>query len=225
MTVHTRSRDGRPFWLVLGQSHSDGWSASVGGHGLGAPALVDGYANAWLVRPGRAGPVTIQLSWTPQRLVWIALGISAVAILLCVALLVVARRPRRSRAAAAGEDPADVEHAAPALWSWTFPGRVLGTMPTAAVVAASFVAAAVVSRWPVALAAGLAALVGARVPRARPVIGLAAAVTLVVARTSHTPARSWYAVALFAVAVATSVLGREPDAPAPPVEGSTPEPV
>ena len=47
--------DGRPFWLVLGQSHNDGWQAETGtGRSLGEPQLVDGYANGWLVTPGRS---------------------------------------------------------------------------------------------------------------------------------------------------------------------------
>jgi hypothetical protein len=224
MTVHARS-NGQPFWLVLGQSHSDGWAATVGGHGLGSPALVDGYANAWLVRPGRAGPVTIHLSWTPQRLVWVALGISAAVILLCAVLLVLARRRRRARRGDEAEDPAAVEDAAPVAWSWTAPGRALGIVQTVAVTAASLVGAALISRGSVAAVAAVAALVGARVPRTRPLIGLVAAVALVLARTTHAPGRSWYAVVLFAVTVATSVLGRERSTTATAADGSASQPV
>ncbi|HKA04647.1 MAG TPA: discoidin domain-containing protein, partial [Acidimicrobiales bacterium] len=83
----------QPFWLVLGQSHNDGWHASVNGHDLGAPTLVDGYANGWRVDPGAGGgPLTIHLAWTPQRLVWIALGITAAGIVACVVLVIVDRR-------------------------------------------------------------------------------------------------------------------------------------
>ncbi len=51
---------GKPFWLVLGQSHSEGWKAEVSGSkgadgSLGAPRLVNGYANGWLVDPGGVG--------------------------------------------------------------------------------------------------------------------------------------------------------------------------
>jgi arabinofuranan 3-O-arabinosyltransferase len=83
----------QPFWLVLGQSHNDGWHASVNGHDLGAPTLVEGYANGWRVDPAAGGgPLTIRLDWAPQRLVWIALGITAAAVLACVVLVVVDRR-------------------------------------------------------------------------------------------------------------------------------------
>jgi hypothetical protein len=84
----------QPFWLVLGQSLNDGWHASVNGRDLGAPTLVDGYANGWRVDPATGGgPLTINLDWTPQRLVWMALGITAAAVLGCLVLVVVDRRP------------------------------------------------------------------------------------------------------------------------------------
>ena len=82
-----------PFWLVLGQSVNDGWHASVNGHDLGAPTLVDGYANGWRVDPpAGGGPLTITLNWTPQRLVWIALAITALGIVACIVLIVIDRR-------------------------------------------------------------------------------------------------------------------------------------
>ena len=48
----TGATKGQPFWLVLGQSNNSGWTASVDGHDLGKPQLVDGYANGWLIDPG-----------------------------------------------------------------------------------------------------------------------------------------------------------------------------
>lgn len=82
----TIDRATAPFWLVLGQSRNDGWHARVDGVGdLGAPVVVDGYANGWLVQP-RDGTFTVELRWTPQRVVWWGLALSAVAALVCVAL-------------------------------------------------------------------------------------------------------------------------------------------
>ncbi len=91
-----------PFWLVLGQSQNDGWKATVKGAGsLGSPTLIDGYANGWYVTPTGSGPIEITLSWTPQKVIWIAIGLSALALVGCLALLAVewARRrsPRRVR--------------------------------------------------------------------------------------------------------------------------------
>ena len=94
--------DGQPFWLVLGQSHNAGWQAeTAAGRSLGAPRLVDGYANGWLVTPDHAGTLTIQLRWTPQRLVWIGLAASALALLICVGVLLATRRRARTAAALA----------------------------------------------------------------------------------------------------------------------------
>ena len=205
-TVHTRS-DGRPFWLVLGQSHSDGWRATVGGHDLGAPSLVDGYANAWLVRPGHAGTVTVHLSWTPQRVVWIALGISGVAIAICVAIVVLfARRRRRAPARRPPRGTSDrrrpagavvVAEAGRCARRRTDGGGGRGVLRGRGV------------REPLARGRRRRRRRARRGPRAppRPALGLVAGVGLVIARTSHTPERAWYAVALFAVTVLTSVLG------------------
>jgi hypothetical protein len=83
----------QPFWLVLGQSRNDGWHAVLDGHDLGAPMLVDGYANGWRVTPPPGGaPLTITLTWTPQRLVWIALLITVIATAACLVLVVADRR-------------------------------------------------------------------------------------------------------------------------------------
>jgi hypothetical protein len=92
----------QPFWLVLGESLNDGWHARVNGHDLGPPTLVDGYANGWRIEPPPGGgPVTISLDWTPQRLVWISLAISAATVVVCLALVFGDRR----RAPPAPEDP------------------------------------------------------------------------------------------------------------------------
>ena len=47
----TGATPGEPFWLVLGQSHNVGWTATADGDDLGEPVLVDGFANGWLVTP------------------------------------------------------------------------------------------------------------------------------------------------------------------------------
>ena len=71
-----------------------GWEASVAGKDVGGSTLVNGYANGWLVHP-TAGTFSVTLRWTPQRTVWIALGVSALAFLVCLFLAL--RRRRRER--------------------------------------------------------------------------------------------------------------------------------
>ena len=72
-------------WLVLGQSHNPGWTATLDGVSLGSPTLVDGFANGWAV-PASGG--TVELVWTPQQLVDHALAFSAVAVLAILVLAV-----------------------------------------------------------------------------------------------------------------------------------------
>lgn len=86
----------QPFFLVLGQSHNTGWRASIDGHDLGEPDLVDGYANGWRIDPAEFGanPV-VSLRWEPQRWVWVGLAVSAIATLVAVGIVIVAWRRRR----------------------------------------------------------------------------------------------------------------------------------
>lgn len=88
-----------PYWVVLGQSYGPGWTAETSdGKSLGAPTLVNGYANGWKVDPAKYGAdVTINMSWGPQKWVWAGLASSAVGVLLCLGLII--GRPRRRRGA------------------------------------------------------------------------------------------------------------------------------
>ncbi|MGH8994695.1 MAG: hypothetical protein ACRDYB_01420, partial [Acidimicrobiales bacterium] len=82
---------GTPYWLVLGQSQSAGWRASIqGGASLGASTLIDGYANGWLIS-GAAdrGTRAFDLSWTPQKVVDAALLASGATLAISVGLVVV----------------------------------------------------------------------------------------------------------------------------------------
>ena len=65
----------RPFWMVLGQSHNDGWKATANGRDLGKPTLVNGYANGWQVAASNR-VIHIHLEWQPQKVVWAALALS-----------------------------------------------------------------------------------------------------------------------------------------------------
>jgi arabinofuranan 3-O-arabinosyltransferase len=86
-------------WLVLGQSFSEGWSASSPELGdLGAPTLIQGYANGWALDPA-TGTVHITLEWGPQKVVWAGIGVSLLGVPLCLLVLLVPwfRRRRRRR--------------------------------------------------------------------------------------------------------------------------------
>ncbi len=86
MTVDvTGAEPGEPFWLEMGQSFSPGWRASIDGETLPGPELLGGYANAWRVEPDRPS-FTVDLRFTPQRWVAIALAVSAATLVVCLAL-------------------------------------------------------------------------------------------------------------------------------------------
>jgi hypothetical protein len=169
MTVAVEST-GAPQWLVLGQSYSSGWSASVqGGADLGGPQLVDGYANGWYLPAQGAGhTLVIHFRWRPQTVIWTALGVSAASILGCVLVAAwpgrAARRRRRKVAA-----PPEGFRPSPASWAaFARPDRpgfrppaplVAGisvgwglisgfvSRPAIGIVAAAAVAAALSFRW------------------------------------------------------------------------------
>lgn len=104
--VTTEASD-EPFWLVLGQSFNDGWEADVAGEGsLGAPTLVDGYANGWMLDPGDARDIS--LSWAPQRIVYAGVAVTALAALLCLVLVWRGRRRTESDESDADTVPPDL---------------------------------------------------------------------------------------------------------------------
>ncbi|HEV3366448.1 MAG TPA: alpha-(1-_3)-arabinofuranosyltransferase family protein [Acidimicrobiales bacterium] len=100
LTVSRMRAGSAPFVLVLGQSINAGWVAEVGGHSLGSPILVDGFANGWQVDPAALasfihhGVMTVDVRWAPQARVNVALVISAVTIVGCLLLAFLPRRRR-----------------------------------------------------------------------------------------------------------------------------------
>ncbi len=106
----------KPFWLVLSQSHNDGWEAELAdGTSLGTPTVVNGMANGWLITPNGHGGVVVHVRWTPQTRVWIGLGITALGLVLCLVLALRRRREWRGRTD---------ERAGPArLRAWFAPDR------------------------------------------------------------------------------------------------------
>jgi hypothetical protein len=165
-----------PFWLVLGQSQNDGWTAKANGKDLGAPELVDGYANGWLVKPAaNGGPITLSLDWTPQRTVWAAIWASLAGAAACLAIIAVGlvrRRRRRAEIDAplpdASVGPVEAQLASPLV--------VQGARVRPAVIAGTTVVAAalgggLVRPWCAVLTGGVTLLVLLK-PRWRAVLSL-----------------------------------------------------
>jgi hypothetical protein len=180
--------DGRPFWLVFGQSANDGWHAETSSGSLGPRQQVDGYANGWLVRPAEAGTMTIDIQWRPQRQVWAGLAVSALTALACIAIVVAgARRPVAAALA-------DAPRVASLL---TYPGRHSAPWALTAVVTLLVtVAVTLGSRVWIGLVAGVCTLVGARVAEVRRVLFLGPAIALAMSRLTARPELAWLALAL-----------------------------
>lgn len=184
-----------PFWLVLGQSRNAGWQASVDGGTVGDPVLADGFGNGWYVTPD-GGPLEISLTWAPQRRVNVALGLSALAFLGCVAIVLGARRRRPTVPVSAGRGPVS-----PTLRT---PGGPAGRRPGRRETAVVAVACGVVAGVLVHPLAGLLALAacavalrterGVRLPAAAAVVTLAVGAAYVVvkqARNDYPPDFGW----------------------------------
>jgi hypothetical protein len=89
----------RPAWLVLGESYNRGWRAECDGRSLGAPRVVDGFANGWRVS---SGCHDVSFAFAPQRAVDWGYAIGALA---CLVLLVILLLGRRARARAGRGTP------------------------------------------------------------------------------------------------------------------------
>jgi arabinofuranan 3-O-arabinosyltransferase len=174
IALHGVKTSGQTYNLVLGESQNAGWKASVdGGPSLGPSELIDGFANGWVVSPAvlaghvHDGVATVTLRWTPQRAVWVALVVSAVAF---VATVIVAFAPalfwrrgaserRRERSKRRAETAIDRAEGRPSLAHGLLhregraPGWLVGAV-TAGVLGG--VLAAVTRPW-IGLAVGLGA--------------------------------------------------------------------
>jgi hypothetical protein len=188
LTISGVSARSPSFELVMGQSINPGWQATIGGHSLGTPLLIDGFANGWRVNPAMLGSalhngeLSVLLRWTPQRSVNIALIISAVAIVACLllALLPIRRRWNRRRSSVGpAMQESDVEHVTveegPDL---VLPYQSPATLPSVdaaiGIGIVTGVAAALVAAPLTGIAVGVATGVVLRFPKARLILGLAA---------------------------------------------------
>ncbi|HEY4331322.1 MAG TPA: alpha-(1-_3)-arabinofuranosyltransferase family protein [Ilumatobacteraceae bacterium] len=80
-------------WFVFGEGYDTGWTATSAGKSLGKQQVVDGGFNGWYLPPSST-PRTIHLTFGPQKTLTIALVLSALAVLGCIALIVFDRRRR-----------------------------------------------------------------------------------------------------------------------------------
>ena len=72
-----------PFWLILGQSFSDGWRLKGADHTTSeSPVLINGFANGWLIDSPSGESMDLSLSWEPQKTIWIALLVSIISVLI-----------------------------------------------------------------------------------------------------------------------------------------------
>ena len=193
--------DGTPFWLVLGESSSDGWEATTSSGTVGSRQLVNGFANGWLVTPSGAGTMDLSLRWTPQRFVWIALAVSVVAVLVCLALIVVTWRRRH-----AADETGEAESIAdpPTFWSpLVFPGVPPSTSVLVALAIGAGLATAFCSRPWIGVVVGVATAVAARVASGRILLTAGAPLALALARITRFDDLAWLAAALLAADVVT----------------------
>jgi len=169
----TVSPQSLPSWLVLDQSFSSGWRATIDGHDLGAPELMDGGFTAWQL-PRSAKSATVEISWTPQSTVDVALLVSLAGLVLVLMLILLGGR-RRSRHAATsrGGAPTDLEP----LLAWPWRARTM-SLPLCA--AATVVSMAISGPAIAVIAVPLLALAWWRRPL-RAVLALAPAITVALA--------------------------------------------
>jgi arabinofuranan 3-O-arabinosyltransferase len=135
-------------WVVLGEGFNDGWVASTREGTLPGPELVDGNANGWWIAPTVA-PTIVEIRWTPQRTLSIALLASLFGTLAAIAIVMLDRRRSSDLALSAPEpklatwkpDPrrsisiigaiATVSVALVAGWAWALPAAVIATVAIA----------------------------------------------------------------------------------------------
>lgn len=78
-------------WLIMGEGLNTGWMASIRGDSLGEPQQVGGGFNGWWLPPSETSTV-VNIEWQAQTPVTVALALSAVAVLGCIALAIGRRR-------------------------------------------------------------------------------------------------------------------------------------
>ncbi|HEX4902821.1 MAG TPA: alpha-(1-_3)-arabinofuranosyltransferase family protein [Acidimicrobiales bacterium] len=167
------ARPGEPFWLVLGQSQSPGWTFQSDEATSEDTQLVDGYANGFLVTPD-ARTIDATLRFTPQNRVEVGLLVSAIAALGALGLALLPARPLRPL-------PIPLQEPLRRLRALTWEGALPTRRDARLLGVAVGVATAATVTWPIGLVVGLLAGFAARRETWRPLFtvlpaGLLAAV-------------------------------------------------
>ncbi len=171
----TGATTGTPFWLVLGESLSRGWKATVNGADAGAPRLIDAYANGWRITP-TATSFTVTLTWAPQKIVRYSLILSAVAITFFLALLLITTVRRRRAGPASGAGAPDL----PTLDPWHTRAVRPGARRTVLAAVGAGLLSAVLVSVPAGLVVAVATVIALVLPRGRWLTRLGPAVCLLV---------------------------------------------
>jgi hypothetical protein len=107
-----RVRVSTPSWLVLGESYNRGWQATCNGHTLGAPRVIDAFANGWRVSPGCT---EVAITFGPQSEVDAGYVIGGLACLLALGIVLFTRPRAMGSLAGGGPDELTVREGFPRL--------------------------------------------------------------------------------------------------------------
>src|SRR5262249_34417230 len=80
----------------------------INGTSLGPPQVINGFANGWYVDPaslGGAADFDVHFEWAPQRVIWIAIAVSILGVIACIAILFFGRRRARAHGRGPVESP------------------------------------------------------------------------------------------------------------------------
>ena len=125
-------------------------------------------------------------------MVWIGLGVSAFAVLVCLVLVLVGRRRPKSNELASS----------PTLTSpFTFVGRTPSAQALSILAIGSGLVAAFVSRWWVGAVVAVAVVIASRLSRGRILLSAGAPLAVVLGRALDVPELGWLAIALLAADV------------------------
>ncbi|MFN8022316.1 MAG: alpha-(1-_3)-arabinofuranosyltransferase family protein [Acidimicrobiales bacterium] len=130
-------------WLVLGEGYNDAWEATVDGTSIGAPVQIAGGFDGWWL-PASDAARTVEMRWTPQRGLNIALLVAILGVLASIAMVVLDRRSADTTAAPSPIEPGTSFSGTPAPRRRAVSAAVLLVVASFLVVSPSWALVAVV---------------------------------------------------------------------------------